>query len=307
MKLLIRDSIAKFFRTLPPFKGKNKVGIFFINLLTNYQSDQECIVTFGMRDRGIMRIDLRTFERQAFFTGEYDYGIIQRLSSILKPGCTVLDVGANIGFYSIALGLRLKQLSSGAQLWAIEPITSNFKRLVEMIDINELEDIVKPVNCAFGNQEGEVLFHLESKANSETGNAVWIKESNANFLQTNCISYMTKLDDFAIKNHITSCELIKLDIEGAELEFLQGASEFVSKFRPIIFSEFNPYWVQTFKYSFEDLCDFMTLRHYHLYKHRREKNDFVSIQEPLTKLSNFIMIPEEKLIQSLFEKLGMVN
>lgn len=160
MKLVLRNSLAKLFRSLPRFRGKSKLGSLLIHPLTNYQIEEECIMTVPMRDGSIMEIDLRNFEKDAFFTGEYDYNLIQKLSKLLKSSCTLLDVGANIGFYSIALGNQLKRSFHNSKIWSFEPVQSNFDRLNCMIQANQLDEIVHLFKVALGNQEGEVSFHL---------------------------------------------------------------------------------------------------------------------------------------------------
>jgi FkbM family methyltransferase len=308
MKIFIRDSLARLFRALPSFRGKQKVGLALTSLLTNYDNEPECIVTLKMRDNSIMCIDLRSFERSVFFTGEYDYALIQRLSSILKPGCTVLDVGANIGFYSVALGLKLKKMSgdSNSKIYAIEAVESNFARLKNMIKINELVNIVYPINIALGNRQGEVLFHMTDEGKSTTGNAIWVKENKnlTKMKKGDCMSYMTRLDDFVKTHEIENCELIKVDIEGAEFDFLLGGRDFINKCRPIIFSEFNTCLANKFGYSFIDLSKYMKSQNYKLYQ-QKGLNNFVFIEELLTNLSNILMIPEERENTNLFEQLGI--
>jgi len=305
MRILIRDSLASLFRVLPPLRGKNRIGLPLIHLLTNYQVEKECIVTLKMRDGSLMQIDLRSFEEKVFLTGEYDFGIIQRLSNILEPGCTIFDVGANIGFYSIALGRKLKNVS-GSKIWAIEAVQSNFNRLTRMVELNELKDIISPVNIALGNMQGEVLFHMTDEGKSSTGNAIWVKEGIPHSRQPHTKAYMTRLDDFTKENNINKCDLIKVDIEGAELDFILGGTNFINKTLPLIFSEFNPDITKEFGYSFTDFSQLMKSYKYNLYRQQGLKN-FVPIEKNLTRLSNIIMIPQVKSNKTLLEQLGIVS
>ena len=96
MKTAIRNSLAYFFRTLPDFKGKLRLGPAIVPLMTNYLNEQECLVTIKMRDDTIMSLDLRSYlEQKVVFSCEYDADIINAISSILKPHSNVLDIVAS--------------------------------------------------------------------------------------------------------------------------------------------------------------------------------------------------------------------
>ena len=297
IKLAIRNSLGAFFRSLPYFKGKYRLGPILIPLLTNYQVEEDCLVTLTMQDSSIMRLDLRSFtEQRAFFSGEYDGGIISRISNILTPGSIVLDIGANVGFYSIALGRKLKKLAGSSQLWAFEPVKSNFDRLVNLVEINNLEETVQPIQTALGNQEGEIqlqLSELDVSSGSKTGNAFWLKDIQSDQSQSSYSSPITKLDNFVTQHNIKTCDFIKVDIEGAELEFLKGGLNFITMTRPIIYGEFSSFWVKEFGYSFLDIAQLAKSLDYNLYKQIGRK-DFIEIKQPQIGISDVLMVPQEK-------------
>jgi FkbM family methyltransferase len=295
MKTAIRNSLAYFFRTLPDFKGKLRLGPAILPLMTNYLNEQECLVTIKMRDDTIMSLDLRSYlEQKVVFSCEYDADIINAISSILKPHSNVLDIGANVGLYSIPLGKKLKKLSGEGQLWAVEPVKPNFNRLVNLVELNQLYNTIHPINVALGNQEGEIQLQLTELNNSITGNAFWVKELMPERIDiTSYSSQITKLDTLATKYNITSCDFIKVDIEGAEMEFLKGGINFITKTRPIIYGEFNRFWVKEFGYSFLDVAKLAKSWHYNLYKQVGRKN-FIEIKEAQIGIQDVLMVPQEK-------------
>lgn len=299
MNVLLRDIVAASFRAVPYFKGKNRLGLALTDWMTRYHIEQDCFVTFKMRDGSLMRLDLRSFEKVAFFSGEYDRGVIQRLASVLRPGSTVLDVGANVGFYTIALGRKLKQLSNHTKLWAFEPVKSNFDRLVDLVSLNELSNVVQPINVALGNQNGDIQLHLADHQNqATTGNAVWLKGGMVSTIVPTCSAQIMTLDAFVQNHQIANCDLIKVDIEGAELEFLRGGANFINKSRPIIYSEFNQHWAHEFGYSFTDLAAYISSWEYKLYQ-QVGRCSFRHINQPLTGITNFLMVPQEKAPDAL--------
>ncbi|MDJ0733710.1 MAG: FkbM family methyltransferase [Nostocaceae cyanobacterium] len=307
MKLTVRNSLAAFFRTLPYFPGKYRLGPKLIPLLTNYEIEKDCMVTCKMHDGSIMHLDIRSFtEQKAFFAGEYDGGIIQRISSILKPGSTVFDIGANIGFYSIALGRNLKKLAGGSKLWAFEPVAPNFSRLSKLVEINDLENTVYPVNIALGNQEGEIPLCMVDESNhANTGNAFWVKEGMTFTTEVTCSSKITQLDKFVRENNLQKCDFIKVDIEGAELDFLLGGKNFINKTRPIIYAECNSYWTKEFGYSFLDVADLVGSWKYNLYRQIGRKN-FVKIKKNHGSSTDVLMVPQEQT-PDILNSLGVIN
>ncbi|MEH2136370.1 FkbM family methyltransferase [Nostoc sp.] len=307
MKLALRNSIAYILRSLPYFKGKYKLSKVLIPLMTNYQSDEECFVKIKMHQGSIICLDLRSLlEQKVFFSGEYDGGIIQILSRLLHPGVVIFDVGANIGLYSISLGEKLKKKGVKSQIWAFEPVASNFNRLANLVEINQLTNIIYPVSTALGNQEGEIqLCMVDEQNNSSTGNAFLLKKGLVNKEKPTCSSLITKLDNFVEKNNISKCDIIKVDIEGAEMDFLLGGLNFIKKTRPIIYGEFNPYWVQHFGYSFVEIAELVIPWEYKLYQQVGRKH-FIEIKEVKAGISDVLMVPKEKL-PDLLVKLNILQ
>ena len=290
------DTLGNISRSMPNFRGKNRLMMLLLPLLVDNDIEQECLKTIKMRDGSIMQIDLRNFENKVFFTGLYEPGVMDVLFSIIKPNSTVFDVGANIGFYSINLGRKLKEMSEGSKLYAFEPVKNNFQRLEYLIELNKLTDVIIPFNIALGNTQGEISLHLQGKGS--TGNAFWIKEDHERSDLPNCSSNITKLDTFVEENNIEECDLIKVDIEGAELDFLKGGANFINKYRPIILSEFNPYHVQVFGYTFKEISDITSSWGYKLYEKKRLKKYLIPIEKETLYTSpeilNIFMIPHEK-------------
>jgi hypothetical protein len=99
------------------------------------------IVTANMRDNTRLLVDLRSnTEYRAFFTGEYDSDLTEILSSLLKPDDYFLDIGANIGFYSVLIGAKIRAMGGGGKVIAFEPFEGNFKRLIDSLNINNLQN-----------------------------------------------------------------------------------------------------------------------------------------------------------------------
>lgn len=300
-----RNSIASLSRSTPYFRGKRRLGNMISRLFTDFDRDKECISTVKMLDGSWMQLDVRSrTEQWPYWTGSYDNDIIERLSSCLKENCIVFDVGAHIGFYSVALGRKLKALSG--QLYAFEPVKSNFERLTTNILLNNLEEIVSAHNIALGDAQGIVEMCMENENNSRTGNAVMVKgEIPTDYFGMNSTASLTMLDSFVKEQQIDNCHLIKIDVEGSEVMFLRGGISFLRKTRPIIYGEFNSYFLPKFGHSFLDVVDIVSPWKYRFFQ-QTKLCQFVEIKHIKPDIENILLIPAETP-DSFLKQLGVAS
>ncbi len=154
--------------------------------------------------------------------------LLVRLS---QRGEDILDVGANLGWFTCAAGVV-----SESAVHAFEMDEENFRRLCSNVSLNGLQN-VKTKHAAVTNSPGHVLYsknlgpinsELSLKKDQE-GDKVYRAES-------------ITLDDYVEKN-CPAVGVIKIDVEGGEKEVLQGGAETIRKFRPHILLEVHPHQV----------------------------------------------------------------
>jgi FkbM family methyltransferase len=287
------NHVASNFRRLPSFRGKSRLGVMLGKLLIDSSSDQDCISIVRMREGSLMVLDVRSrTERWAYWTGEYDARIISKLSDCLNQNSTVLDIGANIGFYSIPWGRKLKNLNG--KLYAFEPVRANFSRIVQAVELNQLEAVVTTFKVGLSDNETEIQIMIDKTDNSSTGNAVIIHGNvkTASNSVTENIDLVT-LDQHANQHGIHHCDLIKIDIEGAEPMFLKGGLRFIEKHRPIIYGEFNAYWMEKFGYSLLDVADILKPLGYRFFKEVGRQAKFVELESIENGIENLLLIATE--------------
>jgi FkbM family methyltransferase len=129
-----------------------------------------------------------------------------------KQGDIVIDVGANIGKYTINSG---NLVGSDGKVYAFEPSNRPFELLCKSIKENRLENIVFPIQAAVSNKEGKSKLYL---SNQEPITSIIFKLSD-NFIEVET----TTLDSFINKQKLKKVDWIKIDVEGAEYEVLSGA------------------------------------------------------------------------------------
>ena len=301
----LRNSVASWSRSTPYFRGKRRLGNSLSHILTNFNSDRKCISKVRMQNETWMQLDVRSrTEQWSYWTGYYDDDIITRLSNCLKEKCVVFDIGANIGFYSVALGCKLQTLNG--QLYAFEPVKSNFDRLTTNISLNNLEKTVLPHKIALGDDESTIEMSMENINNSMTGNAVMVRgKIPSDYFGMNSLARLTRLDTFVKEQNIKNCHLIKIDVEGAEVMFLRGGVSFLSQTRPIIYGEFNNYFLPKFGSTFLDVVNIVSPWNYRFFK-QNKSGQFIEIEEPQPKLEHILLTPSETS-NSILNQLGVIK
>ncbi|MPM40137.1 hypothetical protein SDC9_86776 [bioreactor metagenome] len=141
-----------------------------------------------------------------------------------KKGNTIIDVGANIGYYTVLLADKVGRTG---KVYAFEPDKINFEILEKNIEANHLKN-VEIINAAVGSKAGKLKLH-KSKENLGDhklyGNDKEIEEVK-----------IIKLDEY-IKEKV---DLMKIDTQGWEPEVIGGAKNIINKNRPVIFLEYSP-------------------------------------------------------------------
>lgn len=144
------------------------------------------------------------------YTGLHEFPDMSFLLHFLRAEDLFVDIGANLGSYSI-----LACFAVGARGIAFEPVPSTYKRLVENMRLNHLEEKVKCINKGVGDQQGTISFTSDSDT---TNHALASGEQCDNQVTVEVTSL-----DAALVGEAPS--LIKIDVEGYETPVLEGAQE----------------------------------------------------------------------------------
>ena len=150
---------------------------------------------------------------QNIYCGLQDFQEMGYLLHVLRQEDLFVDVGANIGAYTVLAGAVL-----GARAICFEPIPSTYNRLIANIRINHLEQIVKPMNIGISNEVGNLLFTNDS----DTMNRVVDQTETGDYIDVE----VSKLDILLADEQPS---LIKIDVEGYETQVLNGAQGTLKK------------------------------------------------------------------------------
>lgn len=207
-------------------------------------------------------------ERSIYYTGTYEKGSLAIMKHMLRPGDCFVDVGANIGLMSI---FASQLVGPAGKVWAFEPNPLTARILEENIRINHSQNIEQS-RYAVGKIPGNALIY--DRWDFNRGSASLIKpdkDTGSHEVQVCTLSGFFKKE---IKDVDHYPRLIKLDIEGFELEALHGSLDLLnSEHPPILMVECSENRENSSGNGNDALYDFLlTLGHYKIFRGKRDKS-----------------------------------
>ncbi len=175
-----------------------------------------------------MELDLSDWLQRLYYLGEVDQRRLILLREHVPMGATVVDIGANVGLYSCVLANHVGQAGT---VISFEPMPECLVQLHRNVEINEFNNVkIRPV--ALSNSVGMMeLYVPPSHPGGPSGaTKVWNPDD------WNVVGNVqaTTLDEAF---HGDRLDLIKIDVEGHEVNVIEGALSVIGKFLPIILCE----------------------------------------------------------------------
>lgn len=167
-----------------------------------------------------------------------DQTVPLQILPLFKEGDTVVDVGSNLGTHCVPYA---KHVGPSGRVLAFEPYLPSFVCLA--VNCRDLPQ-VRLFNCALGNEQRTVALRLPTDINM---GMVAIDKSVAGE------TVMRRLDDF----NLASCTFIKIDAEGFEPDVIRGATDTITKFKPIMFVELNDSALRHYGYTKDTVLDLL--------------------------------------------------
>jgi FkbM family methyltransferase len=154
----------------------------------------------------------------------------KRLNSLINKSNVFYDIGANIGHVSLVAS---NLINENGIIYSFEPHPVSFKQFKNHIELNDISNIFA-FNVGLGSSSSFVNM-LEVEGNAGANRIVASNVKNSNFTLINIVS----LDEFILNKNAEVPDLIKVDVEGYELEVFKGAENLLNDIKPKLFFELD--------------------------------------------------------------------
>ena len=215
----------------------------------------------------------------------YEKNDSSMIFKLIENDFTIFDIGANVGWYSIAFS----KVKNNVSIFAFEPILKTYKNLVFNTKLNSVKNI-KTFQNGFHNKNTTLNFYYYPEGSVNASSKNLAPERRSIKLKYKVYS----LDDFVRKNKVSKIDFIKCDVEGAELFVFEGAKKSIKKWKPIIFTEMLRKWSAKFDYHPNEIIEFLKNKGYLCFFTKNHK--LVEIKEIYenTIETNFFFLHREK-------------
>jgi FkbM family methyltransferase len=209
-------------------------------------------------------LDLREGVQFALYLGLYEGATSRRLLEFVRPGSIVVDIGANVGAHTLPLA---RAVGPAGRVIAVEPTDAAFERLRTNCALNpDLEDRITTVHAALGPPGGTVEAGYYSAWPLMPSGSLHPILMGAE--QPAADARFFTLDDLLDSLALSPVALIKIDVDGRELDVLKGAAKVLLRDCPIVVFELCPYLLTERGHSAGDVVAFFASNGYELLDER---------------------------------------
>lgn len=181
--------------------------------------------------------------------GAYEDFAGRVLDRCASKSSLIVDAGANIGWYAIRLAAGM---APGGQVIAFEPVERTAAALDANIELNGLADRISVVRAGLSDRAGEAEIYLPA----ETGHVgASLENLHPDEESRREVIALTTLDEALSDPDLGPLDLIKCDVEGAELMVLRGGTGVIGRDRPVLFLEILRKWSAAFGYRPNDIIE----------------------------------------------------
>jgi FkbM family methyltransferase len=170
------------------------------------------VVSFRLVPEGAVAFDIWSglrFERPE----------VEFILKMVEPGMAFFDIGANIGVFSVAAGKAMEEAQGS--IYAFEPCPTTFAILEKNLQENELSGV--HAQCvALSERSGEARLYVNAAMKDGLNSLEDPSHADAEVVGTVAVR-VTTLDEFIAEHEIPSVDVMKVDVEGAELLVFRGA------------------------------------------------------------------------------------
>ena len=218
LKKSVKKTVSSF---MPKSVFKERLKVFWYNVLTSKKIKYKLV---QRKDASILYEtkyeDLTFFTNEPLYTITPDFDNYQHFYKV-KPGDMVIDGGANVGILSL---LFSKKVQNNGHVYCFEPDKYNIEMLNSNFTLNNHFENYSIHNELMWNEVSEVDFQ---ESGTVASSALWFSGTDSIVKKKT-----TTLDAWAKINQIQQLDFIKMDIEGAEIQAIEGCRSIIENFNP---------------------------------------------------------------------------
>ena len=232
-------------------------------------------------------------DRTIYITETWDERVGDALCRFLKKGSVFVDVGTNIGFFSL---LASRIVSEEGKVFSFEPIPHCVEQVKKSVSVNkDIHNItIFPFACGVEEGSSKIYLHSSNVGGSSLSSKIGKSATSAPEKELNV--RIAKMDSvLGREDHI---DVIKIDVEGMEFAVLRGAENMLKKHRPILVIEYSPFFYEQIEHGMsEAFVDFIREHRYVFFD--IWKNKIIDIEDTTKELLearhqlDIVCLPEE--------------
>jgi len=184
-----------------------------------------CKMYLDTRDTG--------FGSQVMLEGYWEMWLTIFFARQIKPGMTVIDVGANFGYYSILFGVLV---GPSGHVHAVEPNPAVVDKLRRSIELNGFTGRTTIIEAAAGAEDGEASLYAP---HGEPKNSMVVANADAIAPELGAVHKVRRIKLDRLAGTIPHVDLVKIDAEGAEQDIIAGMETILRRDKPTLLLEFN--------------------------------------------------------------------
>jgi FkbM family methyltransferase len=231
----------------------------------------------------------RDFIGESLLKGGYESAETAFAANFLRPGMTVLDIGAHRGFHTL---LFSKKVGKHGRVLSFEPSLSDRKRLKLHLKINFCRNVV--VNeCALGEENGIADLYAVP-ANSVLNS---LRPPDTSFETSTMAVSLRRLDDVLLRANVEAVDFMKLDVEGGELGVLKGGQDLLARTRrPVILCEVLEIRTRPWGYPGRLIIEYLAQRGFSWFELNSDAT-ILPLEATRSEFNgNFVAVPKESLL-----------
>ena len=224
----------------------------------------------GRADIGIFRrggilweLDLKEgIDFAIYLQGGFEPETLREYRRLVRAGFVVLDIGANIGSHTLPLA---QMVAPSGRVYSFEPTDYAFGKQRRNLSLNlELSRRVNAIQAILvGRRTQRKPEAIPSSWPLDGAGEMELHPTHFGRFNTLEGAQVLRLDDWAVQEQPPKIDFVKIDVDGYEIDVIEGATETLSRYKPVMIMEFAPYVFSERGRSFRELLDALLALGYH--------------------------------------------